>query len=158
MYQWPRIQGEVHGLINVTYDIRKATARALAGAAIGSAMTKKEIEARKDTIMVARCIKKRRHRRECDTFWLLPDKGAAVSRWLARCIQSLCWRLCYSLGFSREFKLNILIVSRFWIYWYIFIMSYTDYASAKIISLHGKKHTKHRIYAKHLNMVNILWK
>lgn len=34
MYQWPRIQGEVHGLTNVTHHTRKATARALAGATI----------------------------------------------------------------------------------------------------------------------------
>lgn len=45
-----------------------------------SAMTKKEIEATRDTIVVARCIKKRRHRREYDTFWLLSDKGAAKSK------------------------------------------------------------------------------
>lgn len=41
-----------------------------------SAVTEKEIEERKDTIVVAWCIKKRRHRRDYDTFWLFSDKGA----------------------------------------------------------------------------------
>lgn len=103
-----------------------------------SALTKKEIEVREDTICAMYKEAPRPTRVRHFLIAHRQRRSGPETGWLARRIQTSYRRSFYSSWFSRGFRPNIPIVSRFWIDWYIFIMP--DYcASAKIISLRDKK-------------------